>query len=150
MGDAIINPSNPQRIYSTTWGGGNISLISSNDYGSNWAGPQFPNPTDVYNINAPVCLNPKNPSKVYFATDNLYRSFDGGQSFIRKVNPDTNNLPNQAARAMAIATNDTQRIFIAYDQPDWYYTQSKLFSSPDGGTTWIHLNDIIPAITDFG
>ena len=69
---------------------------------------------------------------------------------LEKVNPDTNNLPNQAARAMAIATNDTQRIFIAYDQPDWYYTQSKLFSSPDGGTTWIHLNDIIPAITDFG
>ncbi|MCX6286759.1 MAG: T9SS type A sorting domain-containing protein [Bacteroidetes bacterium] len=145
LGKIITDPTNSKKSYASFWGGGYLGLDTTNNYGATWNSYHVdPNDSSAYCINGPVCLNPKKSSEVYFATHNLFKSYDNGKHFTEKVVPGND---GQGARAIAIATSDTQRIYMAYDQPLWSgWLLSRLFKSTDGGTSWF---DITPGCTHF-
>jgi len=145
MGNAVVRPSMPQTIYSVSWP--DLHLMKSTDLGLTFSSLIGP-PDGVWNVNAPVCLNPKADNKVYFGLHDLWRSSDNGSSFTKKTITGANIIAVQAASAMSIAPSDTQTIYMAFSQPKawnpWY--KSRLFITRDGGDTW---NEITPPSAHF-
>ncbi|MBU0638524.1 MAG: hypothetical protein KKB50_06640 [Planctomycetes bacterium] len=119
-----IAPDDPLRIYVT----GSSGCARSTDGGNTWT-------MQITGSCSDLALNPLDPSVVYVAQNGIavYRSLDGGDSFIKL----TNGLPTDDVRRILLA--------IAPSNPDVVYTAiinssaglRGLYRSADGGDSWV-------------
>lgn len=123
--ECIVDYSNPGNVLVMTQNG---QLNLSNDGGQNWADVTPSSGSWI----TPIAYHPTDPSVVFAAYEQLYKSTDGGWNWVPAGNP-TNNT------AMDVLT-------IAPSDPDYIYagTIDNLFRTTDGGLNWQKISSPLP------
>ncbi len=117
----------------TVYGVNNSDLIISNDGGVTW-NVAYPGINTAYD-RASLAVSPASPTAVWVldASNNLNWSHDGGNTFYTTASPaDTANFYGYYDRVLAVSPTDSLYI-LAYGMI--------MAKSPDGGTTWGHLDE---------
>jgi photosystem II stability/assembly factor-like uncharacterized protein len=162
--DLSLHPNDPLTIYAV----GRCGTFKSNDGGENWIGL---NNTALKGIalQQSVTVDPQNPSIMYSGSSfdgNIYKSFDGGNSWIELfdfVEIDPGTLSNSPEFPTTVMSYRIQAIEVSETNPniiyvgiihDWIandiYMHSEgfpdygVFKSIDGGSNWIQINNGIP------
>lgn len=121
----IVDPTNPQVIHLT----GNSGYVRSTDGGATWLAL-------LPGLASDLALNPTDPSRVYVGRhgDGVYRSLDGGNSFVKLAG----GLPSSGFDRIILA--------LAASNPNVVYTGLMsggsllgLYKTTDGGNVWTHL-----------
>jgi photosystem II stability/assembly factor-like uncharacterized protein len=139
-----VHPGNPDIVYIGSAGGG---VWRSDDAGQTWTSQWHDQP--VLNIGS-LAIDPKSPDTVYCGTGEangsadsyagvgIFRTQDGGRTWTLLASSDAAGIPRRIG-AIAIDPFDSQHLVIGgttHDAGD----ASALFSSSDGGTTWVRQN----------
>jgi photosystem II stability/assembly factor-like uncharacterized protein len=125
-GWTLIHPSNPAILYVQFQGVGN--LFRSDDGGESFVqGNVGIPPSDRTAFQAPVLFHPNEPSRMFYATQRLYESVDGGLRW-SPISAALTDAP-WAVRSLAIAPSDPS-VFYAVTSDD------RLLVSADGGHTF--------------
>ncbi len=133
-----IHPSNPMIALA---GSGDL-LLRTNDGGNTWSTVISNNGLRTNEI----AINPADPAFVYACTDKgLYRSFDGGVSFIQLYTEKTYDLKWN--------TSDPTKAYMVKNNPS--LIKAEFFSSTDSGASWTlqsngWYNSVDPGRTDRG
>jgi uncharacterized protein (TIGR03437 family) len=85
------------------------------------------NQNDRVSFYAPYVLDPTNPQRMYYGTQFLYKSVDGGGLWL-PISPDLTR-GSSVLRAIAVAPTDPNRLYTGAGS-------GSVYTSPDGGTTW--------------
>ena len=108
-GYSAINYVDTQIVYSTTT---NLNIAKSNNGGTNFTAPitQVPKePSEPVAFIAPILMDPVNPEVIYGATNRLWRSADGAQTWTPSVALPA--APDGYITQMAIAPSDTSIVY---------------------------------------
>jgi photosystem II stability/assembly factor-like uncharacterized protein len=143
-----VHPANPDIVYIGAAGGG---VWRSNDAGQTWTAQWHDQP--ILNIGA-LAIDPKSPDTVYCGTGEangsadsyagvgLFRTRDGGQTWTLLASSSAANIPRRIG-AIAIDPFDSQHLIlggVTHDAGD----AAALFTSHDGGQTWVRQSFISP------
>jgi photosystem II stability/assembly factor-like uncharacterized protein len=119
-----IDPKNPSTVYAATQFNG---LQKTTDGGLTWT-QLVPSLTGMQQLLA-VAVDAQTSSTIYAAGDSgLFRSTDGGASFVKLTTPDTKGSGFQALYALPF---DPWALFAGTSG------SAQLFASVDGGNTWL-------------
>ena len=143
-----VHPANPDIVYIGAAGGG---VWRSNDAGQTWSAQWHNQP--ILNIGA-LAIDPKSPDTVYCGTGEangsadsyagvgLFRTQDGGQTWALLASSSAANIPRRIG-VIAIDPFDSQHLIlggVTHDAGD----AAALFTSHDGGQTWVRQGFISP------
>ena len=143
-----VHPANPDTVYIGAAGGG---VWRSDDAGQTWISQWHDQP--VLNIGS-LAIDPKAPDTVYCGTGEanlsadsypgvgIFRTQDGGQKWTLLASSSGAGIPRRIG-TIAIDPFDSQHIIIGgvtHDASD----PSAMFSSTDGGKTWVRQGFISP------
>ncbi|ASU32661.1 WD40/YVTN/BNR-like repeat-containing protein [Mucilaginibacter xinganensis] len=165
IGDVAVAPSNPGVIYAGSGEGiqrPDLSvgdgIYKSADSGKTWVNTGL---KDAQQIGG-LAIDPRNENKVFVAAlghpygpnseRGVYRTTDGGKTWERVLYKDE----NTGAIQVTIDPNNPDIIYAdmwagrqgPWENGEWEGTESGLFKSTDGGTTWKKLTAGLPTITD--
>jgi len=165
IGDVAVAPSNPDVVYAGSGEGIQRPDLSVGDgvYKSTDAGKTWVNTglKDAQQIGG-LAIDPKNENKVFVAAlghpygpnseRGVYRTTDGGKTWERVLYKDE----NTGAIQVTIDPNNSDIIYAdmwagrqgPWENGEWEGTESGLFKSTDGGTTWKKLTSGLPTIAD--
>ncbi|MEO6631020.1 MAG: hypothetical protein ABIN13_04835, partial [Mucilaginibacter sp.] len=165
IGDVAVAPSNPDVVYAGSGEGIQRPDLSVGDgvYKSADAGKTWVNTglKDAQQIGG-LAIDPRNENKVFVAAlghpygpnseRGVYRTTDGGKTWERVLYKDE----NTGAIQVTIDPNNSDIIYAdmwagrqgPWENGEWEGTESGLFKSVDGGTTWKKLTAGLPTITD--
>ncbi len=115
--DAMIDHSNSNIMYYSRQYG---TLVKSTDGGATWTGIKPASGPWV----TPYIMNPSNASIIYGGYDDVYKSINGGSSWM--------NMGVSGTSAMAIGTNNTNTVYAASGTSIW--------RSDNAGTNWTLIN----------
>lgn len=153
----IVDPINPQNIYLGAMGklfGKNLArgLYKSTDGGTSWQNKLFISDSTGC---IDVAINPVNPNVVYAAmwerirrpdrrsyggpTCGLYRSTDGGETWLELVNGLPNNSPTVGRIGISICESSPEIIYAIYADNIGYF--AGVYKSVNGGDSWTRTND---------
>ncbi len=128
--ECLIDPLNESRMYASTENGNigtstgaGVSLLAYN-WGSGVDGPGV--------WNTPYALENDNSGNIYVAKDFIYKTEDGGASWITLNSPPLTGTDN-LYQLLAIAPSNPKYIYAA--------TYTKLYRSADGGATFKNITD---------
>ncbi|NJD23453.1 MAG: glycoside hydrolase [Melioribacter sp.] len=161
IGDIVVAPSNPNVIYVGSGEGVQRPDLSIGDgiYKSTDAGKTWINTGlhDAQQIGG-MAIDPKNENRVFAAAlghpygpnteRGVFRTLDGGKSWERVLYKDE----NTGAIQVTIDPNNSNNIFAdlwagrqgPWENGEWKGTESGLFKSTDGGSTWKKLTKGLP------
>jgi photosystem II stability/assembly factor-like uncharacterized protein len=143
-----VHPANPDTVYIGAAGGG---VWRSDDAGQTWISQWHDQP--VLNVGS-LAIDPKAPDTVYCGTGEanlsadsypgvgIFRTQDGGQKWTLLASSSGAGIPRRIG-TIAIDPFDSQHIIIGgvtHDASD----PSAMFSSTDGGKTWVRQGFISP------
>ena len=134
--DNFFDYAQPDTCY---YGGYGAGLMRSKNGGVS-CNPITPSGESKYRFNPPFIMHPNNPSILYCAFKNVYRSDNRGSGWTKL----TQNLSGGA---------DFTSLEIAPSNPDYLYaaTENLIWMTSDGGTTWENIKFGLPSgivITD--
>jgi photosystem II stability/assembly factor-like uncharacterized protein len=128
-----IDPQNPSILYAGTASG---RVFKSTNGGNNWKPAGDLDTSYVYGINVyAMAIDPKNPSTLYAGTGWLYKSTDGGASWIRSSNGITGSL----IRALAIDPVNPSILYAGT-------YSGGIFKTTNGGVSWSAVNTGISSV----
>ena len=167
VGDVVVAPSNPNVVYVGSGEGiqrpdlsvGN-GLYKSSDAGKTWTNMGL---KDAQQIGG-ITVDPTNENRIFVATlghpygpnkeRGVYRSLDGGKTLeqVLFINENT------GAIQVTIDQNNPKIVYAdiwaarqgPWENGAWNGTESGLFKSEDGGTTWRRLTKGLPTTTEDG
>jgi len=128
-----VNSQNPQICYTEyTYG----AVSRSNNGGVSWSSLSIPGggSSSNYCFAAPYVVCPSNPSIMYIAGTNFYKSTNGGTSFGTTLN----NFGGGKALSMATSWVGTDTIYVG-TTPEGS-TAAAIWRSLNGGTTWTNIS----------
>lgn len=143
-----VHPTNPDIVYIGSAGGG---VWRSDDAGQTWVSQWHDQP--VLNVGS-LAIDPKSPDTVYCGTGEangsadsyagvgLFRTQDGGKTWSLLASSSEAGIPRRIG-VIAIDPFDSQHLIIGgvtHDSGD----VSAMFSSTDGGNTWVRQGFISP------
>jgi len=165
IGDVAVAPSNPDVVYAGSGEGIQRPDLSVGDgvYKSTDAGKTWVNTglKDAQQIGG-LAIDPRNENRVFVAAlghpygpnseRGVYRTTDGGKTWERVLYKDE----NTGAIQVTIDPNNSDIIYAdmwagrqgPWENGEWEGTESGLFKSTDGGTTWKKLATGLPTIAD--
>ncbi|BAU52152.1 WD40/YVTN/BNR-like repeat-containing protein [Mucilaginibacter gotjawali] len=165
IGDVAVAPSNPNVVYAGSGEGIQRPDLSVGDgvYKSTDAGKTWINTglKDAQQIGG-LAVDPKDENKVFVAAlghpygpnteRGVYRSTNGGKSWERVLYKDE----NTGAIQVTIDPTNSNIIYAdlwagrqgPWENGEWEGTESGLFKSTDGGTTWVKLTKGLPSAAD--
>lgn len=119
-GEHFMDYTNPQIIYSSGFG---MGLVRSEDGGYTY---QNINPVGINSDLwlQPFAMHPQNPSTIYFAFRDIYKSQDRGDSWTKI----SNNLSSSLIESLEIAKSDEDYIYAA--------SISNIWKTENGGGSW--------------
>jgi photosystem II stability/assembly factor-like uncharacterized protein len=129
-----LDPVTPSTIY-----GGCDEIYKSVDKGDNWSA--ITNGQSGGNTFTKLAIAPSNPSVIFAAYDNnsLITTSNGGTTWTSVAAPDT---ISELTR-IAIHPTNPQKVWITYGG---YIASNKVYSSVNGGATWINRTGTLPNI----
>jgi photosystem II stability/assembly factor-like uncharacterized protein len=136
-----INPLNPAIQYGTTQyygtggGGGEGYIYRTADSWNSVSYPQVNFGSDTIAFVSPLTLDPTTPTKVYAASNYLYRYHDNTNSWDTRL----------GNRQLAGSGNYVQCITVAPSDGNRIYTGSvdgQVWMTTNGGTTWTQINTV--------
>ena len=158
IGDVAVAPSNPEVIYVGSGEGLQRPDLSVGDgiYKSTNGGKSWMNMglKDAQQIGG-LAVDPTNENRLFVAAlghpyganeeRGVYRTLDGGKTWVRVLYIDE----NTGAVQVAIDPNNTNIVYAdmwagrqgPWENGAWDGTESGLYKSTDGGTTWKHLTN---------
>jgi len=167
VGDVVVAPSNPNVVYVGSGEGiqrpdlsvGN-GLYKSSDAGKTWTNMGL---KDAQQIGG-ITVDPTNENRIFVAAlghpygpnkeRGVYRSLDGGKTLeqVLFINENT------GAIQVTIDQNNPKIVYAdiwaarqgPWENGAWNGTESGLFKSEDGGTTWRRLTKGLPTTTEDG
>jgi len=147
-GNNIVDYRNPDTLFYVGWGGGASGVLRSTNAALNYS-TSF-NPTETYNFNIPLGINPLNHKSIYIGCHSLWRSFHYGDygTYSRILIPFGDTIPDPIS-AFTIAPSDSMIIYVAFDGPYDYWghkQHEKFVKTTNGGTSW---TDLTQATTAF-
>lgn len=128
-GFTAIDPTNAKTFYAEYQGG---DIIKTTDGGATFRHITPPNdPLKPLNWVVPFMLDPNNPATIYAGGQNLWKSTDGGSTWVNltKVLPSSDPFNYDDVSAMAVAPSNSQVIYSGWNS-------GKLQMSTNGGATW--------------
>ena len=129
-----ISPTNPPKLYATTFSGGGGMYMNTIGEGS-WTRAQnvvSPFPALLGQVGSSLAIDPSNPSRLYAAGfDHLYKSADAGLSWNILATPWFFDLV-----ALSISPSNPNVLYTTY------FTSTNVSESLDGGLTWNKTNGI--------
>ena len=123
--DCMIDHSNSNILYNSMQDG---DFVKSTNGGTTFFEIQPSGSTGSWIT--PMIMNPSNSSIIYGGFDDIYKSTNGGSSW--------SNKGYNGSRAMAIGTNNTDRVYAAVDG------SNTIYMSNDGGTSWTDISAGLP------
>lgn len=159
--DVVVEKDNGRYGY-VMWQGGNLQRVDFETGAQEWAKPYHPDGIPLrFNWNAAIAQDPINPKTIYYGSQFLHRSSDGGRSW-ETISPDlTTNDPNKQQQAksggltydvtgaenhctiLSIAPSPLERGLI------WVGTDDgRLQLTRDGGKNWADVYPNIPGVPD--
>ncbi len=134
----LIDPRNPDVIYAEyQWG----QLYKSTDGGKTFYDilpEEIKN--ERHNWDTPVVMDPQNPDVLYYGTNHLWRSSNGGASWV-KISPDlTRNLDDSRVgtiTTIAVAEADAKVVYVGTDD-------GLIWKTTNLGTTWTNISEGLP------
>ena len=167
VGDVVVAPSNPNVVYVGSGEGiqrpdlsvGN-GLYKSSDAGKTWTNMGLKDAQQIGGIS----VDPTNENRIFVAAlghpygpnkeRGVYRSLDGGKTLeqVLFINENT------GAIQVTIDQNNPKIVYAdiwaarqgPWENGAWNGTESGLFKSEDGGTTWRRLTKGLPTTTEDG
>ena len=165
IGDVAVAPSNPNVVYAGSGEGIQRPDLSVGDgvYKSTDAGKTWVNTglKDAQQIGG-VAVDPNDENKVFVAAlghpygpnteRGVYRTTNGGKTWDRVLYKDE----NTGAIQVTIDPSNSNVVYAdlwagrqgPWENGEWEGTESGLFKSTDGGTTWAKLTTGLPSIAD--
>lgn len=153
----VVDPHNSQRIFVGAMGklfagSAERGLYRSTDGGQSWEQQLFISDSTGC---IDVAIHPDHPDTLYAAmwervrmphrrsygglTSGLYRSFDGGESWVELTNGIPNNSTNVGRIGIAIAASNPAILYAIYaDTPGFF---AGVYKSSDHGDSWTRTND---------
>jgi len=165
IGDVAVAPSNPDVVYAGSGEGIQRPDLSvgdgvykSTDAGKTWVNTGLKHAQQIGGL----AIDPRNENRVFVAAlghpygpnseRGVYRTTDGGKTWERVLYKDE----NTGAIQVTIDPNNSDIIYAdmwagrqgPWENGEWEGTESGLFKSTDGGTTWKKLATGLPTIAD--
>ncbi len=125
--DCAISSKNPNVMYASIYYG---DFVKSTNGGSSFFASFNLPPAGTGNWVTPFMLDPKHPDTIYAGFRNVWRSFNGGQSFTDLTASSISGMSN--VDVLGIAPNNTNIVFMA--------NGNRIYRSTNYGNTWTHLN----------
>lgn len=136
-GFCAINPVNPNIQYSSAQF---LTLYHTND---NWQSIDLITPpattAEVVAFHAPVALDKKTPTRLYTATNYLYRWNESTFTWASRLGNQALAGTNNAVLAIAVAPSDSNRLYTGS-------SDGKLWMSSNAGTTWTQITTGTPSL----
>lgn len=126
--DCHIDPFNEDIIYGSTQNG---SLFRSNDNGLNFSSIK-PSPDLNGSWVTPFLISNQNPSVIFAAYKDVYRSPDAGSTWEQI----STNLGKSAFTSLAVAPSNDEYIYVS--------TLSNIYKTQNGGDTWSEITSGLP------
>jgi photosystem II stability/assembly factor-like uncharacterized protein len=161
IGDVVVSPSNPNVLYVGSGEGiqrPDLSvgdgIYKSTDAGKTWNNIGLKNAQQIGGL----AIDPKNENRLFVAAlghpyganeeRGVYRTTDGGKTWERVLYKDE----NTGAVQVAIDPNNSNIVYAdlwagrqgPWENGRWNGTESGLFKSTDGGSTWKQLSNGLP------
>ncbi len=165
IGDVAVAPSNPNVLYAGSGEGlkrPDLSvgdgIYKSTDAGKTWVNTGLGKAQQI----GGVAIDPKDENRVFIAAlghpygpnteRGIYRTVNGGKTWEKVLYKDE----NTGAIQVTIDPNNSNIIYAdmwagrqgPWENGEWQGTESGLFKSTDGGTTWTKLTNGLPSIAD--
>lgn len=128
----LQDPLNPQTIYA-----GFSNLWRSDDRGNSWT-----KLSDLIGTNkiTVIAVAPSDPDVIYICRSGfVLKSVDGGMTFSSA----SSGLPSLALTSLAVSPDDPDVLWVSLSG---YYAGYKVYTSRNGGTTWINYSGSLPNI----
>ena len=141
--DAVWYSADGAHLYAHVKSGGIFETV---DF-ENWTpavsapppAPGTPAPVErVPEPNARLMAAPATPGKVFALGDHIFRSDDGGQSWLNLTAYRSESVIGRGQHSLAISPADSDQVVVANDYGIW--------RSVDGGLSWSGLNQWLPAL----
>ena len=141
-GWTAIDPSSPNIAYGA-YVYSEIYRTNRGDFTDRLAIDHGINPDDRIRFIATYVLDPTNPQRLYFGSQRVYRSVDGGGLW-KPISPDLTNPPSPSTTS---TTYSISTIAVAPTDPQVIYTGSasgSVYVTRNGGTNWEDKSDGLP------
>ncbi len=109
----------------------------SNDGGLTWTtATNGLNSSDPMNFNAPFAVDPSNPDRVVFGSNQIYQTTNAAGTWTQLTSTNSNgwNPSGNNVDAIGLAASDSKTIYASTGGE--FASSSQIFVSTDGGTTW--------------
>jgi photosystem II stability/assembly factor-like uncharacterized protein len=130
-----IDQSNENVMYAS-WQ--NLNLLKSANKGNSWFDIPVPSSFPTSFI-APYVLAADNPQVLYAGRAIIYKSINGGESWVATNNG--NSLDGNPAIAMAVSQQNSDIVYVATAP---FNTRGGIFRTLDGGNNWSNITGILP------
>lgn len=139
--EGLIHPDDPNIIYgSSQFGNIAASYDGGNDFFSVSGNiPAGNNERAAWTT--PFMLEPGNPSVLYVAYTNLYKSVNGGNSFVKRSNFPIPALP---VSGFAVSPADKDHIYLAHRLYHSLGQPSYMWRTRNGGNSWDNITEGLP------
>lgn len=140
--DEVWFSADGNRLYARTHSGKLFETVDFETWGaaSSLVAPAEPGATaSVERLPAPgakLRINPANPQRVYALANHLYRSEDGGRSWINLTAYGNASVIGSGQHGLTISPRNSEELVVANDAGVW--------RSLDGGLSWTGLNRFLP------
>ncbi|QDU85964.1 BNR/Asp-box repeat protein [Planctomycetes bacterium Pla163] len=126
-----VDPNDPDQIYYESQNGGmRWRNLRTGEFGS--MRPRAPEGVNYrFNWNTPFVLSSFNGKIVYAAGNHVFRSLDRGNG-MKAISPELTRTERGSATTLAESPRDSDRLYVGTDD-------GALWTTRDGGTTWIDL-----------
>ncbi|PKP16241.1 MAG: hypothetical protein CVU06_15005, partial [Bacteroidetes bacterium HGW-Bacteroidetes-22] len=133
----LVDYSNPDIIYAESqWG--NLFKATDGGYGFNYIGGNWSN--DRTNWSSPLVLHPENPEILYFGTYRVWKSTDGGNTWMHVSGDLTRNLSESGYSTLStLAISPLAPEFVIAGSDD-----GKVHISLNDGDTWNDISSGLP------
>jgi len=106
----------------------------------------YPPDAGKANWTAPLVIDPVNSSTLYYGSNKLYQSTDGGNTW-NSISDPTNNPTNVSA--IGISPSDANFIYCNFGTDFAAPSVPQLFRTKDGGTTWTNIGKQLKKVSSY-